>query len=302
MAFSVPVEDVHIALGRADSERSATPAAGAQGWRPRIVLRVEGGGTSYVYGVRLSYDAGPDRVALEGTSIYRVTSATAKEATLSHRGHLVSRKRPRAGQGATQIAHVPSQPSQLSLDPKGHAAKEATGSPLPIVGDLAMLVIEPLPDKAPATWSISNSMSLGEVQSRPDAASPLPFGRPSMIPRHGVRPGPGGRFGPRFGPPGFGPPGFGPPGFEAAATSRSSSNPSRSSPTRPREKTTYTVDKSDAGAVVFRKTYALTSDEEAGGERMFQVTGEGTWKMDATQGVPKARSTMRPSSSSTRTT
>src|SRR5208282_728037 len=97
--------------------------------------------------VRVAYEAGKNVVTMEGSSIYKVKSSDPGGAVLAHRGWMVTRNRAKDQEsGSGESVSMPGGPgtAELKLDPRGDV-KNATGAlALPLLGDLSLLVIEPL--------------------------------------------------------------------------------------------------------------------------------------------------------------
>ncbi len=179
LAFCIPAEDLGAALAVAESRsglvargdgppksspsKSTVTAKGSvpelsYGWKP---------GETYVYRVDVSINTGSHVVTLQGSSIYRVKSVDDEGITLGHRGWLVTRKR---GQDGRTIPGGISGPPggdrevELKIDRKGSVLNANGASPLPLLGDLSMLVIEPLPDGPHPSWEEGQAITLNEVQ------------------------------------------------------------------------------------------------------------------------------------------
>ena len=302
MAFSIPIEDVRLALERADAESKAAkrkPGADAKvaarelayGWKE---------GETYAYAVRISYDAGPELVTIDGVSLYRIKKATDKKIDISHRAHLTSRKRKRRGDGATEISYVPATPTELTIDRKGHKIASIEQPQQPDarpLGDIAALLMDPLPEKASASWTILDSVVFPEVKR--EAATLVAAAPPWMMPDFRLRPrigldrrfgeGPNFGGGPRFGPGGrmapggqFGPQ-FNPPPVVQQPAAQVTLHPCH-------VKEIYALASADGDGVTIRKTIEMASDESIDNEPMYAHKEEGTLALDP-DGVPKTLNT-----------
>ena len=73
--------------------------------------------------------------------------------------------------------------TEIELDPKGDAQIASESLPLPMLGNVSMLVIEPFPDEPLARWDEVKKISLNEIHTTGGAATPLRFGRPAIAGR-----------------------------------------------------------------------------------------------------------------------
>ena len=106
---------------------------------------------------------------MRGSSIYRVKSADAEGTTLGHRSWLYVTKRGKDGRLAAGGVTGPkvSDEIELRLDPKGGLLAGSGSSPLPLLGDLSMLIIEPFPDEPVAKWEDARTIALTKVEPVP---------------------------------------------------------------------------------------------------------------------------------------
>jgi S1-C subfamily serine protease/HEAT repeat protein len=295
-AFSIPVEDLRLAVGKISSQgettlaSSSAPARGGvdlhYGWKP---------GQTYVYGVHVSIERGKTVVTMDGSSIYKPKASDPEGTTLSHQGWLITRKRNTDQAGSGGEIRMPAGPAttEFNIDGRGDVQNAQGSLPVPLLGDLSQLVIEPLPDEKLAQWDDVRTVALLEVQSSGGGggvASPFRFGRPSVIdrmrqsravgrigPRAGVRPAPGIRPGARAGMRG------GRRGVPAPAPQEVKviSHPAH-------ERSEYALESSSGTIASIAKTYELKSEESTGGEPRLLMTGKGTLTFDVKQGIPVA--------------
>jgi len=301
-AFCIPVEDLNTALAKVES-LPASKIAVASGTADRgsgLDLRYGWkSGQTYVYSVHVSYEVGKSVVTLDGSSIYQAKSSDDQGTTLVHRGWLITRQHSKdRNPGSAVSVHMPREPArtEFELDPKGDVPNAKGAMPVPLLGDLSMLVIEPLPDEPVAQWDDVHPISLNEVQTSGGASSPFRFGRPNLIermresrlkdrsrPRPGIaRVGPNPRMGPR-------------PGSRLGA--RPAPRAPRGAPApSPREvtvtahpaheRTEYALGTRSGDTVTISKTYELKTDEEVGQEPGLLMTGQGTVTFNVNEGVP----------------
>jgi HEAT repeat protein len=244
-------------------------------------------GTPYVYSVQVSYDAGTSVVTLDGSSIYTVKSSDQDGSSLVHRGWLVRRINPaeRAG-GPRPEVHMPGSPTttEIELDSKGDAQIAKESLPVPLLGDLAMLMIEPFPDGAVDRWELERKIALNEIHTSGGAAAPLRFGRPNVPGRAreprlqaNARARAGSRIGGR-----------------AARSPRSRTAPAPSAVqvnviTHPaQERRDYVLGPQSLETISISKKYELKTDEKVGNDPTLLMTGEGTLTFDIKRGVPVA--------------
>jgi S1-C subfamily serine protease/HEAT repeat protein len=284
LAFCVPASDLRAGLAIAESRAIAvTPNAGKPasvagasrdlkyGWKT---------GATYVYSVDISIESGAASLSIQGSSVYRVKSVDAEGITFGHRGWLVTRKRGpdgRALPGGVSGPNV-SNEIELKIDAKGNVVNAVGSSPLPLLGDLSTLVIEPLPDGPQSSWEDSQTISLNEVERIAGSGTPG-LGRPGLggLPRSPrsrlssrLPMNPRSRLGSRFGTPAPQPP-------QVKVTSHPAS-----------EQTTYTLGAAVGDTAPIAKTYELTTQEMVGAEPRLKMTGEGTVTFDLKAGLPLA--------------
>ncbi len=160
--------------------------------------------------------------------------------------------------------------------------------PIPLLGDLSLLVIESFPEDKLAQWDEVKTISLLETQiTHGSGVIPFRFGRPSLAERMmesrlrgrlGVRPRLG--IGPRIGVrPGLrGSPRLAP---APAAEVKVSSHPAK-------ERTEYALGSTSGEIVSITKTYELKSDENVGDEPVLLMTGTGNFSFNIKEGIPTA--------------
>jgi HEAT repeat protein len=298
-AFCIPVEDLRAALARVEqptetsvarTESSLKPGSGLElryAWKP---------GETYVYSVRVTYEVNRTVVSLEGSSIYKVKSSDQGKVLLAHRGWLITRKRPKDQSSGSEVG-MPGGPSmsELRLDLRGDVTGAKGNLPLPLLGDLSLLVIEPLPEERLAQWDDVQNVALLETQGG-GQASPFRFGRPTLAERIRER-RPGGRLSPRVG---MGPRmGVGPRigagnrlGTRAGSRGNLRRAPAPSAPETKvvahpaQERAEYTLGATTGKIASISKTYELKSEESVGDEPGLLMTGQGTFTFDADAGVP----------------
>ncbi len=244
-------------------------------------------GQPYVYSVHVTVDAGTSIVTLDGSSIYQVKSADDSGASLVHRGWLVARRRSIGRDGGPRPeVHMPGNPvrTEIELDPKGDAQIASESLPLPMLGDLSMLVIEPFPDEPLARWDEVKKISLNEIQTSGGAATPLRFGRPAVAGRSreprlkgSDKARPGTRVGSR------------------AARSPRSRNVPAPAPAQvnvvvhpAQERSEYAIGAQSGDRISISKKYELKTDENVDGEPALLMAGDGILTFDLKQGVPLA--------------
>ncbi|WP_165072609.1 HEAT repeat domain-containing protein [Paludisphaera rhizosphaerae] len=275
-AFCVPADDLRTVITQAttpggpapDSAESVGSAGLRYAWKP---------GQTYVYSVTATYEAGKEVVVLQGSSIYRARDAEADGVKLAHSGWLVTRRRPKnPGLGAKSQVQSPAAPSRVEmiLDEQGNVTTEFQGAiPLPLLGDLALLAIEPLPEGSEDRWDDEHPISLNISRTTPgSSASPFRFERPSLLEsrmrsrlRPGIRPGIRTRPGISVRP--------------APAQVQVEAHPGR-------ETSEFTRKSLADGRATIAKTYNLRTDDIVGAGPMLEVSGEGTFTFDVNEGVP----------------
>jgi hypothetical protein len=253
------------------------------------------GGGEHVYAVRVEADEADFRDVWEGNYTYTVArrdpprfpapaAAGAETFTVTARGALSRKREPRAGAffppaalmppegplfpGLPGLALPAEERDEVQMDASGRVLDKVGGTALPLLlGDVARLVIDPLPEVGQLTREVNDTCTL--VESR-DNGLGLPMG-----PRLGG-----------FGPPGFPPrlpvrrpalPGapFGPVGLLPATYEAN-------------ERTVCTRGASAGDAVVIHRRYELKSEAVPGFPPRVQLTGEGPITFAVKEGMPKA--------------
>jgi S1-C subfamily serine protease/HEAT repeat protein len=295
-AFCIPVEDLRAALVKvghqpegAVAETSPAPKSGLDlryGWKQ---------GQTYVYSVRVTYEVGKSVVSMEGSSIYKVKSSEKDGIGLAHRGWVVTRKRTKdQASGSGGDVNLPGGPTmaELKMNPRGDVENAKGAMPLPLLGDLSLLVIEPLPEERLAQWDDVKAVSLLETQTSGGGTTLFRFGRPSLAERlresrlHG-------RLGPQIG-----------PGARIGGGSRIGARPGlrgrprlapapatrevKVTPHPARERSEYEVGTTSGEIVTISKTYELKTEESVGDEPSLLMTGQGTFTFDIRAGIPVA--------------
>jgi HEAT repeat protein len=263
-------------VGEKKQVGQAAPVELEYRWKP---------GAPYVYSVHVSYDAGTSVVTLDGSSIYTVKASGQDGSSLVHRGWLVRRISPTARDGSPRPEiQMPGSPTttEIELDSKGDAQIARESLPLPLLGDLAMLVIEPFPDEAADHWDVLRKIALNEIHTSGGTAAPLRFGRPN-VPGRGREPRPQAtarsRAGSRL-------------GGRTARSPRSRTAPAPSAVqvnviTHPaQEHRDYRLGPQSLETISVSKKYELKTDEKVGSEPALLMTGEGTLTFDVKRGVP----------------
>ncbi|MGC8638795.1 MAG: HEAT repeat domain-containing protein [Isosphaeraceae bacterium] len=297
-AFCIPVEDLRAAMARVEEKPDATvtgatpkPASGIDlryGWKP---------GETYVYSVHVSYEVGKNVVTLDGSSLYKVKSSDQSGVSLTHRGWLITRKRTKDQSSGSDV-NMPGGPTttEVKMNPHGDITGAKGALPLPLLGDLSLLLIEPLPEEKLAQWDDVQTVSLLETRSSGGGATPFRFGRPSLAER--IR-GPrlGGRLQSRIG---AGPRMGGGPRLGAGSrigARRGLRGGVRQAPApAPREtkviahpaqeRSEYALGATSGKTVSISKTYELKSTETVGDEPSLLITGQGTFTFDTVAGIP----------------
>jgi hypothetical protein len=138
-----------------------------------VALRYEWeAGARYGFEVEITADHGEEIETLKGTPIVEVTSVTDDGARIRlHNKDLTSVTTPkRQGRSPVRFPSIPRIPSaigpgfnghELTLDVRGRVINQRGESQLPFVlGNLAQLLIEPLPADAVETWTQSESTAI----------------------------------------------------------------------------------------------------------------------------------------------
>ncbi|HEX8201808.1 MAG TPA: hypothetical protein VF590_15135, partial [Isosphaeraceae bacterium] len=229
------------------------------GWKP---------GESYVYSVRIEMQGENSVATMQGNSTYTVKAADADGFTLVHRGRLLPQVRTKEGR-PDPLATIPllhfspfsgvgfglpgllPDETELKIDALGNVLTTTGSSQLPMLGNLARLVLEPLPGAPDARWDVSLAATITEAEE-------------SRFPGQGLGPGPRfGPFGPRFG---------------AAATKTYQAI----------GRATYTLGEPEGDAVPIAKTFELKTRETVDGRPRLEMAGRGTITFDVKAGVPRA--------------
>ncbi len=285
IAFCIPAQEFRPALELAIAA-AKDPGAVAKGGPPGTASRDEGvgglqygwkPGQTYVYAVELSIEAGSLTVNLEGTSIYRAKSDDEEGVSFRHQSWVTMRIRDKAGRLTAGGMSGPSIKSgaELKVDRSGNVLSASGATPVPLLGDLALLVIEPFPDSPQATWEDAKSITLNEVEKVPGEQGGMPrLGRPDL---RGMPIGPRQRLG--------------------SARQRSNArNAPQQKPQQPpsqvkvtvhpaEERTTYALGAPDGDEIPIAKTYELVTQDGDGNKPSFKMTGTGTMSFDRKAGV-----------------
>ena len=287
LAFAVPSADLVAALDRAASgsgpivvEASDGPLVTAADGTPDLTYRWRVGQTyAYAFEMTIGLEGG-EGLALRGASIYRVKSIDAEGTTLGHRAWLYAIKK---GKDAGISGPESSKEVELKLDAKGNLLGGSGSSPLPLLGDLSMLIIEPFPEGPVATWDDSNTITLTKVEQVP--GKPTTGGGMSSLGRPGLD-------------------GLARGSARSRLNSRSRLRSARPSPppqqqqqqqAQPQlkvvtheanEETKYSLGATADGRAPIRKTYELTTSEMVGKDPRMKMSGEGTISFDIQRGVP----------------
>ena len=320
-AFCIPVDELNAALAKVESQPQPEIAAvsATAGKGPELDLRYNWkAGETYVYKVHVLYQAGKSVVAFDGSSIYHAKSADDSGATLAYRGWLISRLRPKDPKsGGPANVRMPNAPAttELQLDLKGDVQDTKGTLALPFLGDLSMLMIEPLADEPLAQWDEVHQISLNEIHTSTSSAG-ISLGRPSAINRlravateqpyrtarrrtccaePGRRRGwcwcganvrrPGAMAGSRL-------------GARSALRGGARNAPAPRAAQQnvevtvighpAQERQEYALGTRSADTVAIQKTYELKSDEMTGDKPRLLMTGQGTITFDTKAGVPLA--------------
>jgi HEAT repeat protein len=268
------------------------------GWKP---------GDTYVYAVHVAYDLGKSLVTFDGSSIYHAKESEKNGTNLAHRGWLVIRQRPSdLKSGTPTTVRMPSAPASITLllDPKGDVQDAQGALAVPLLGDLSMLVIEPLADDAVAEWNDVQELTLNEVQRSGGASLPLSMARPNAVSRSresrlserirqrsagGLasrqRGGAGAAAGSRLG----GRPAGGKMARNTAARPATNSSSNVTIVAHPvGERSAYSLGTRSGDTVLIKKTYELKTEEVTGDKPHLLMTGQGTTTFDIKAGVPLA--------------
>ncbi len=277
LAFAVPAEDLLSALDTAGSVSGADPGDGSRanpGRAPTLSYAFKQGQT-YAYSVEVLIDSSSIRTTLSGTSIYRVKAVNAEGITLAHKAWLLTTKRDRDGKVIPGGVSGPTQSNEVELkvNDKGYLVNISAATPLFLLGDFAMLMIEPLPDDPTASWDDSQSITLREVEQTPGSVGGPKLGLPGINNRpRGLpsRPGSRSRIAGRQPVPA-------PPPPQTKVTLHEAS-----------EETKYNLGALEGDRAPIRKSYLLATREMVGGDPRLKMTGEGTLSFDVKAGIPVA--------------
>jgi HEAT repeat protein len=174
--------------------------------------------------------------------------------------------------------------TELKVGPKGDLENANGSMPLPMLGDLSMLVIEPLPEEKVGQWDDVKKIALNETHTSGGTSSPFRFGRPTLrermmesrLPgRFGSRLRPGSPFGTRPGQRGPRMPAPQPQQVQVIT------HPAQ-------ERSEFVLGTESGSTVSIAKTYELSTDEKVGDEPRVLMTGQGTITFDVKAGVPTA--------------
>ena len=303
LAFAIPAEDLRAGLATAEataSRESAEDTAPATATKPgQPVISKDGvptlaygwkAGKTYVYAVDLVVDAGSTEISRNGYSIYQVKAVDPNngEITLDHSGWFITTKRSKDGAilpGGTSNREK-SPEITLKIDPQGEVQHASGASPLSLLGDFAMLLIEPLPDDRVRRWDDSRTIALTEVEQVPGGAANVPrLGRPGLdnLPRPGslasrARPSLRGR-----------------PSSRVPGRLPSISQPAPQPQPQPQAKvilheatedTKYILGDIKGGVATFRKDYEMATREVVGDQPRVKMSGRGNIGFDLKEGVP----------------
>lgn len=309
LAFCIPGDELASEVDRADrmargmQARKDAKKAGAAAEADPTAPALDYGwkiGWSYAYRVQVDIETDSSLVSLDGSSIYTVSALEKGEFRLLHKG-IVNRKTiARGGPNDQQrvISNEPGQPTEgeLFVDRKGKLGKVELRSPVSLLGDLSLLVIEPLPERPQNRWEITQDSSLTlqrAVVRREGQGGPAPpINMPDLL-----NPGGFGNFGglggfgrpnrPNFGP--FGPrPGGINPGFPRMPRlpQQPQADVGVETITLPAsEQSIYTVEKSDEAPRI-RKEYTFETKDQIKGSPLLRLSGRGTISFDPDQHIP----------------
>jgi S1-C subfamily serine protease len=281
LAFAVPAEDLLSALETAESiDTSKGPDEPGRS-APPLAYAFKRGQT-YVYSLEMSIETANGRVTLAGNSIYRIKAVDADGITIGHRGSLTTTKRGKDGKTLPGGVIGPEQTKEveLKIDDRGFVLSSSGSTTLPLLGDFAMLMIEPLPDDPSPTWEDSQTLTLREVEQIPGAAAVGPkLGRPGL---DNMPQTPRAR-----------------PSSRARAGSRPAARPPTPSPPQPKpqvrvtlheakEETNYTLGAQVGDRAPIRKVYEMATTEMVGNSPLLKMSGDGTIHFDVKLGIPVA--------------
>ncbi|MBI2827590.1 MAG: HEAT repeat domain-containing protein [Planctomycetia bacterium] len=145
----------------------------------------------YQYDVHVEADLPDVKQTLTGRSSYRVRSVGKGQFTLQHFGGLQTMEIPkqnnrfRPGIRAPRFGHMPGfamprfTPHELAIDEHGNILKLSGQTQLPLLlGDLALLAIEPLPKGRESGWETTQGLVITEKKKQNDSPFPRRFVHP----------------------------------------------------------------------------------------------------------------------------
>ena len=242
---------------------AGTSPTQAAGTAPAAPLRYQWKqGQVLAYEVQITADRSDVTDAMKGVITYTVEGLDGEQGRITFRGGLQRTKTPKPGQDAGRggppfgprfgppgFPSFPRGPfdsnpfkglstgtNQLVVTPQGNVQSMQGDSQLPyLLGNLSLIVFEPLPDKPEATWTISSGVTITEEG---DQRSGPPFFRPPGIP--------GGPFG------------GGQPDKQTAGS----------------EGTSFTIESDDGKRVTAAKRYELNQPETNGESTQLKGSGK----------------------------
>jgi S1-C subfamily serine protease/HEAT repeat protein len=257
-----------------------TAPALAYGWVP---------GEVYVYKFRAVYDFGEQSAVLEGTTLYRAKEVDDTAGTMTYGGWIIGRVRDQAGKLVDNTLNGPTaiEQSTLRVGRKGAVFSNDTKAHLPMLGNLSMFLIEPLPDGPQLAWSGSRKINVDSItRFQTPGSGGGGFSMPSLAERRGI----GARSR---------------PGSRSRSVGRRPSlrdrmQQQRATPATPgqekviivshpgRESTSYAVKSVTRTGVTIANRYQLATEETIEDQPQFSVEGEGTLTLDPATGLPTA--------------
>ena len=153
----------------------------------------------YQYEVSVEAELPDRKLIYKGMSTYRVRTADNGQFVLTHRGSLhqneMMKPQARAATprgGSRGLAHRPphhmggphyAMPQfaehEVTIDERGKVLKLSGTTSLPLMlGDLALLVIEPLPEKRERTWQVDYGLTVVEKKKSQTSSFPRRLSRP----------------------------------------------------------------------------------------------------------------------------
>lgn len=232
-------------------------------------------GQTYAYDVKITADTDDAIEDYKGVIAYTFHSVTADQLKVSYRGGLNKTQKPKPSSnaggfppfgpfgprfgppmpfgpfGGNPFRGLVQTTNELTLTPQGRIQNMKGDSQLPfLLGNLSLLVFEPLPDAAQASWTVNLGVAITDEGGQGDH----PFF------------GPRGRFGP------FGPFGDNRPEERTAAS----------------EVLTFATERVAGDSVVLKRTYRLNSPVTDKNEESFTIDGSGTWTFDRKRGISES--------------